>query len=120
MFNRPFEDQSQIRIRLESKAKLYIQDKIKDDSIELIWSYILKLENLQNPHDERRKAIQKWQNISSIEITETPEVLSHANKLSKFGIKPKDALHVASAVEEKPITFYQLMINYFPVLIEVI
>ena len=28
MFNRPFDDQGQIRIRLESEAKLYIQDQI--------------------------------------------------------------------------------------------
>ena len=28
-FNRPFDDQGQIRIRLESEAKLYIQEKIK-------------------------------------------------------------------------------------------
>ncbi|MCB2262070.1 MAG: PIN domain-containing protein [Candidatus Thiosymbion ectosymbiont of Robbea hypermnestra] len=101
MFNRPFDDQSQIRIRLESEAKLYIQEKIKDNSIELVWSYILKLENSYNPHDERRKAIQKWQNISSIEITETPEILALAHQLSKFSIKPKDALHVASALEGK-------------------
>jgi len=101
MFNRPFDNQAQIRIRLESEAKLYIQDKIKNKAIELVWSYILKLENSQNPHDERRKAIQKWKNISSIEITETPEILTCANQLSKFGLKPKDALHVASAIEGK-------------------
>ncbi len=101
MFNRPFDNQTQIRIRLESEAKLYIQDMIKDNIIELVWSYILKLENSQNPHDERRSAIQKWQNFSTIEITETPEVLAHADQLSKFGIKPKDALHVASAIEGK-------------------
>ena len=36
MFNRPFDDQVQIRIRLESEAKLYVQDKIKSKGIELI------------------------------------------------------------------------------------
>ena len=30
MFNRPFDDQTQIRIRLESEAKLYIQAQIKN------------------------------------------------------------------------------------------
>lgn len=28
-FNRPYDDQSQIRISLETKAKLYVQDCIK-------------------------------------------------------------------------------------------
>ena len=101
MFNRPFDNQAQIRIRLESEAKLYVQDKIKNNVIELVWSYILKFENSQNPHDERRNTIQKWQILSIVEITETPEVLTHANQLSKFGIKPKDTLHVASAIEGK-------------------
>jgi predicted nucleic acid-binding protein len=99
MFNRPFDDQTQIRIRLESEAKLYVQDKIKSEGIELIWSYILEIENTQNPHDERRIAIQKWKNLSTIKIAESPKVLTNANQFLKFGIKPKDALHVASAIE---------------------
>jgi hypothetical protein len=40
-FNRPFDDQNQIRINLEAQAKLYVQSLIKDDKIELAWSYIL-------------------------------------------------------------------------------
>ena len=101
MFNRPFDNQAQIRIWLESEAKLYIQDKIKSKVIELVWSYILEIENSQNPHDERRIAIQKWKNLSTVIIVENSEVLANANLLLKFGIKPKDALHVASAVEGK-------------------
>ena len=103
MFNRPFDSQAQIRIRLESEAKLYIQDKIKSKSkaIELIWSYILDVENSHNPHDERRIAIQKWKKFSIIKIVENPEVLANANQLLRLGVKPKDALHVASAVEGK-------------------
>ena len=57
MVNRPFDNQAQIRIRLESEAKLYLQDKIKNNVIELVWSYILKFENSQNLHNERRNAI---------------------------------------------------------------
>ncbi len=101
MFNRPFDNQAQIRIRLESEAKLYIQDKIKNKAIELIWSYILEIENAHNPHTERRIAIQKWKNLSTVKIIESPDVLANANHLLKFGIKTKDALHVASAVEGK-------------------
>ena len=101
MFNRPFDDQVQIRIRLESEAKLYVQDKIKSKGIELIWSYILEIENSHNPHDERRVAIQKWKNLSTIKIVENSRILANANQLLEFGIKPKDALHVASAVEGK-------------------
>lgn len=35
-YNRPFDDQSQIRIALESQAKLYIQRLIVEKKIELV------------------------------------------------------------------------------------
>ncbi|WP_253180970.1 PIN domain protein [Candidatus Marithrix sp. Canyon 246] len=101
MFNRPFDNQSQIRIRLETEAKLYIQDQIKNNILELVWSYILDFENSKNPHSERRRAIAKWRNLAIIDVIETPNVLANAKKLLSFGIKTKDALHVASAIEGK-------------------
>jgi len=45
-YNRPFDDQNQIRIHLEAQAKLYVQSQIKDSKIELVWSYILDYENV--------------------------------------------------------------------------
>jgi hypothetical protein len=47
-FNRPFDDQKQIRIRIETEAKLYIQEKIISGEFELAWSYILEYENSVN------------------------------------------------------------------------
>lgn len=41
-FNRPFDDQSQIRIRIETEAKLYIQENIVSGKLQLCWSYILE------------------------------------------------------------------------------
>ena len=47
-YNRPYDDQSQIRISLETQAKLYIQNLVKDKQIELVTSYILEYENGKN------------------------------------------------------------------------
>lgn len=47
-FNRPFDDQAQIRIMLEAEAKLKIQDDILQKKFELAWSYILEAENRAN------------------------------------------------------------------------
>jgi len=41
-FNRPFDDQSFIRIKLETDAKLHIQGKVRTHELELTWSYILE------------------------------------------------------------------------------
>ena len=44
-YNRLYDDQSQLRISLESQAKINIQDMIKDKEIELASSYVLLYEN---------------------------------------------------------------------------
>lgn len=59
-YNRPFDDQSQIRIHLETQAKLYIQSKIREGTYDLVWSYILDYENGKNPYEEKRLAIAPW------------------------------------------------------------
>lgn len=39
-FNRPFDNQDNILIRLETEAKLTVQEKIKSGIFELAWSYV--------------------------------------------------------------------------------
>ena len=53
-FNRPFDDQHQLKIKLETEAKLFIQQGIITGTYELVWSYILEYENRQNRFDDRR------------------------------------------------------------------
>ena len=98
-YNRPFDDQSQIRIHLETQAKLYIQDKIKEGIYHLVWSYILDYENGKNPYEEKRLAIAPWKKISSFCISqETEDILIFAESLAAKGIKTYDALHISCAV----------------------
>ncbi|MEI7989980.1 MAG: PIN domain-containing protein [Chloroflexota bacterium] len=97
-FNRPFDDQSSIRIRLETEAKLFIQQNILHGTLILVWSYILDYENNFNPFEERRVAIELWKNNAVINVLETSEVISIAQSLQEYGIKSKDALHVACAI----------------------
>jgi hypothetical protein len=63
-FNRPFDDQSHLRILLESEAKLRIQDRIRSGEFSLVWSYMLDFENGKNPYIERREQIGKWRNLA--------------------------------------------------------
>jgi len=50
-FNRPFDDQRQIRVFLETQAKLHIQEQIKNEKIELAVSFVSRYENSENPDD---------------------------------------------------------------------
>lgn len=98
-FNRPFDDQSQLRIRLESEAKLKIQDDIKEGVFQLIWSYILQSENEANPYDERQRVVRVWKKYAIIDISEAPSILEKGAKLMQMGLRSKDALHIACAIE---------------------
>jgi predicted nucleic acid-binding protein len=98
-FNRPFDDQSQIRIRLESEAKLKIQEEIRAGSFQLAWSYILDYENSKNPFQERKIRISGWRKYAFQNIDESVELLKIANSLNQMGLHKLDSLHIACGVQ---------------------
>ena len=96
-FNRPFDDQSTLTIRLETEAKLHIQTAIRAGQYTLGWSYILDYENAANPLEERRTEIQRWEELADSFVAETPTILTMMKEFVAVGIKPLDALHIACA-----------------------
>ncbi len=100
-FNRPFDDQLQLRIRLESEAKLQIQENISTGIYKLIWSYILDYENSKNPFKERQKQIAKWSLYSFVNIEENDNIINNAININKLGVKNIDSLHIACAYVAK-------------------
>jgi predicted nucleic-acid-binding protein len=105
-FNRPFDDQNNLKIKLETEAKLFIQQKILAGDHELVWSYILEAENNQNTDRDIRKTVADWKMIASVFVTENNDIISFAEVLVQIGMKPKDALHVACAVNSKCEWFF--------------
>ena len=97
-FNRPFDDQKQLRIKLETEAKLDIQRQISQRNLELTWSYILDFENEANPFDQRRLAIREWKKHAMVDTGETKEILEKAKRFHLIGIKSKDSIHLACAI----------------------
>jgi len=98
-FNRPFDDQNQLKIKLETEAKLFIQQSVIDGFYELVWSYILEYENLQNKFDDRRNTIYDWKNIAKIHCTENDKIIEYAENLKRHSnVRTKDALHIACSV----------------------
>ena len=59
-YNRPYDDQTQIRIYLETEAKLYIQEQIRNGEFELVTSYMLEYENGKNRLSHKKKAISEF------------------------------------------------------------
>ena len=100
-FNRPFDDQSQVRVLLETEAKLVVQDRIRSGALQLAWSYILDFENDANPFEHRRVSISPWQTLASVDISESNEIIARAQALVGIGFKSKDALHISCAIEAR-------------------
>jgi predicted nucleic acid-binding protein len=97
-FNRPFDDQSQLLVRWETEAKLFIQEEIKRGTFELVWSYILDYESNANPYPRRKKSIQAWKAFAVTDIEESESLLVLMDSFEQRHIKPVDALHLAAAV----------------------
>ncbi len=97
-FNRPYDDQSHLRIQLEAEAKLKIQEEIRSGTYNLVWSYILDYENRKNPFRERKEQIIKWRSYASEDVIENEQVIDIANRLQQQGIKKIDSLHIACAI----------------------
>ena len=100
-FNRPYDDQSQLVIKMETEAKIAIQEKIKNGFYSLSWSYILDYENVNNPFIERKTEIGKWKNLSVYDTGETKSIITSMNQLCLIGIKSLDSLHISCAIEQK-------------------
>jgi len=99
-FNRPFDDQRQMRIFLEAQAKLHIQSLIADDKLALACSYMSLYENNDNPHEERRTSIADFFNYVSqfVNYDKVEKVETRAAGIMECGIKSKDAIHIACAI----------------------
>jgi predicted nucleic acid-binding protein len=101
-FNRPFDDQNQLKIKLETEAKLFIQQEILKGTYELVWSYILEYENNQNKFDDKRNSIYGWKEIAKVHCIENDDIIEYAEGvMNKTKIRTKDALHIACAVYAK-------------------
>jgi len=100
-YNRPFDDQNNIKNQLETSAKLHIQDQIKQGKYDLVWSYMSDFENNNNPNIESKKSIQLWENIAKTKCKSSETILALGSKIIEKGIRANDALHIACAIESR-------------------
>lgn len=97
-YNRPYDDQTSLKVSLETQAKLQVQEELRRKIHELVWSSIEDYENAQNPFDIRRDAISKWRDLAVKIQMADDGVVQNAKRIMEKGIKNKDALHIASAI----------------------
>ena len=100
-YNRPYDDQSQLRISLESQAKLHIQKMVRDGQVELVTSFVLDYENSKNRSEEKKASILQFMKNYSFKHIDS-ELLDEVRKIAKeimsTGVNQADAAHTACAI----------------------
>jgi predicted nucleic acid-binding protein len=100
-YNRPFDDQTQLRISIETQAKLYIQSLITNKELDLVYSYVCFYENDINPFENKKLSIFEFSRNAKYYVVESNNILHKANEIIKNGIKPIDALHLSCAIDAR-------------------
>ena len=99
-YNRPYDDQTQRRISLETQAKLHVQEMIRKDELELVVSFINTYELSQSKLTSRRETIMEYVRDNASEFINSDDggqIKRRAEEIMKTGIKMKDAYHIACA-----------------------
>jgi len=97
-FNRPFDDLSQAKIRLEREAVLSIVGSCEVGIWDIFQSDVLEdeINRILNPF--KKKMVSALYSSATINIELNNEIISRAAELiNTFGIEDFDALHLASA-----------------------
>jgi predicted nucleic acid-binding protein len=95
--NRPLDDQSQERVRLEAEAVAEIMDRVKAGTQELVTSAILQLEISRNPNADKRVIVQKSLSLASTSQPVGDNERDRAAILHALGFQGYDAWHIACA-----------------------
>jgi hypothetical protein len=95
--NRPFDDQHQPRVRLESEAVLGIVQLARLGELTLIGSEALDLESSQNPDTDRRRKVEAFLSAATSKVTIGAGERQRGRDLESLGFQAFDALHIACA-----------------------
>ncbi len=97
VLNRPFDDQSISKIRLETIATFFIFELIEKKKVKLVSSSVIDYENSKNPFFERKIWVSVYLSKATSYQKLNPKIKERAKEIKGLGISPIDCLHLASA-----------------------
>lgn len=95
--NRPFDEQSQARVRLETEAVLLIMGIVNDREWQWISSEAVVSEVARISDPRRRTRVKRLLTLASAHISITNIEATRARQLQAVGFRLFDALHLACA-----------------------
>lgn len=97
--NRPFDDQKQDRVRLETEAIIIILTKCTTENWQLVTSNAIETEIAQISNREKLKQIIEILSIAATRIVVNETIVNRTLSLNQLGFSAYDAAHIASAEE---------------------
>jgi predicted nucleic acid-binding protein len=97
VYNRPFDDQTQPRIWLETLALALILQLVEAGEATLVNSSVLEFENSKNPFSLRQDWMARCLEQATAYQRVDASIREHAETLEGYGLRAIDALHVACA-----------------------
>jgi len=95
--NRPFNDQTQGRIRLEAAAVLTVLEQVGHGQLLLIGSTVIQAEIDRNSDQELKASLQQLAEAATEFVLVGEEQVQRASGLQRLGFHFFDALHIACA-----------------------
>ncbi len=95
--NRPFDDQTQARVRLEAEAVLMVLAQCETGAWEWIGSEALDWEIGKTPDSERLRRVSALAAHAHHSVSVGPSEVARAQEIEAWGIAAYDALHLACA-----------------------
>ena len=97
VLNRPFDDQSQERIRLETEAIILLLARLERKEWTWLGSQALELEIDQTPDAEQQARLRRVIAFVGLTLEIGDQELERASELEKLGFAGFDAVHLACA-----------------------
>ena len=101
---RPLDSRTQIRISIKAEAVLGIIALVEDGELELVASDVLLFETRRNPRSERRAYAMDVLDKANAFIEMSASIRERSAELERNGLKPLDALHLATAEAAEVLT----------------
>jgi len=101
IYNRPFDDQGQPRIVVETVEFMFLLEKAINKEMTIINSFVLEYENSKSPLIDRRDKIDDLLKIASEYVRYSERLENRAEEIEKRGFMAMDALHIACAEAAK-------------------
>ena len=97
IYHRPFDDQTQPKIFLETQAVAIILQMVETRTVDLVSSSVLEYENSRNPYSIKQEAMNRYLQMAGARQIVNEAIRQRSEQLEHNRLKAVDALHVACA-----------------------